>query len=242
MRRTWAVSIRAITGVLFASALAVACFSSAAGATTPAVTITPVGSASTSGTVHDGEVVTVSVTDNSVFTPGAKVNILECADPQGAVENLPKDIGSCDGETIQGDTVLVKPGGSITEARYTIYRLPSTTLGERPDGQPVCDAGDQCVLYVGQDQNDFTQPKLFSSPFIVTSNSTSTAPAVAAASGTATSIAPTAGTSSSGLGAGDPPASLALTGPGAALPWLVLTGAILLVAGGVGHLRTRAGS
>jgi hypothetical protein len=228
--------------VLVAAACAVICFPGSGSAATPAVTITPTSGAATSGSFQDGEVVTVTVKDNSTFTPGAKVNILECADPQGIAANLPRSISSCDGDTIQGDTVLVKPGGGISESHYTIYQLPSTTLGERPDGQPVCNAGNQCVLYVGQNQNDFTQPKLFSSPFIVAtaSGTAGSPPGTGTSSNDATSATPT--TTSVPATTTDPRGSLAFTGAGEALPWLLAAGGVLLLLGGVGRRWTRVKS
>jgi len=124
----------------------------------------------------DGETVTVSVGSNSVFSPNAKANILECADPGGTAANLPIDDSTCDGNTIQGNTVLVHNDGSLSAPNYTIYRLPSTVLGEQPNFQPVCNESNPCVLYVGQDQNDFTQPKMFSAPFTVSGAAGSPSP------------------------------------------------------------------
>jgi hypothetical protein len=241
MELTWGGARRVTVLVALAAGCAAVCFSGTAVAATPAVVITPVGSAPTTGSFEDGEVVKVAVADNTVFTPGAKVNILECADPQGIAANLPKDISGCDGETIQGDTVLVQPGGAVSATDYTIYRLPSVTLGESPDGQPVCNSTSQCVLYVGENQEDFTQPKLFSAPFTVTAATGGATSASGTATSAASSSAP-AVSSSSGEGAGDPPASLAFTGAGASLPWLAGIGGLLLVVGGAGRRWTRARS
>jgi hypothetical protein len=141
-----------------------------AAAATAAVEISP---AASSGAYSNGQQVTVSVGSNSVFQAGKKVNILECADPGGTTANLPKDDSTCDGNTIQGSTVLVQNDGSITASQYTLYELPSSTLGETSTGQPVCNQSNECVLYVGESQNDFTQPKLFSAPFSIRSSGTS---------------------------------------------------------------------
>jgi hypothetical protein len=231
---------------LVAAAVAVGCFPGRGAAATPVVTVTPTSGAPASGSFQDGEIVTVTVTDNSVFTPGSKVNILECADPQGTSANLPKSISTCDGDTIQGDTVLVKPGGAASETDYTVYQLPSATLGERPDGQPVCNATNQCVLYVGQNQNDFTQPKVFSSPFTVTSGSgVAGAPSGSAGSGSSASAAPvttTVSNTSSTPSTSDPQGSLAFTGSGAALPWLLAGGGALLLLGSAGRRWTKVRS
>ena len=56
-------------------------------------------------------------------------------------------------------------------ADYYIDKLPSVALGENPkDSLPVCDTSHPCVLYVGEDWNDFSKPKVFSAPFTVTSS------------------------------------------------------------------------
>ncbi len=68
---------------------------------------------------------------------------------------------------MQSGTVLVAGDGSFEISHYTIYSLPNTALEETPDVMPVCNSGSECVLYIGQDQNDFTQPKVFSAPFTV---------------------------------------------------------------------------
>ncbi len=158
-RSGWAFGALAAPGFVLL-ALAATVGAGPAGAVS-GVTVTP------GAPFTDGETVTVSVGSNSVFTPNAKVNILECADPGGSAANLPTDDSTCDGNTIQGNTVLVHGDGSLSAPNYTIYRLPSTTLGEQPNVQPVCNESNPCVLYVGQDENDFTQPKMFSAPFTV---------------------------------------------------------------------------
>jgi hypothetical protein len=232
---------------LFTAVLTLGLFPARGDAATPVVTIAPLQGTSVSGSYQDGEVVTVTVKDNSTFTPGSKVNILECADPGGTAANLPKTINTCDGDTIQGDTVLVQPGGGISESHYTIYLLPSAALGERPDGQPVCDGTNQCVLYVGENQNDFTQPKLFSPPFTVTAatSGAGTAAAGAGSSGAAATVPATtsapssSSSSSSSTSTSDPQGSLAFTGTGGSAPWLVGVGALLLVLGGAGRRWAR---
>ena len=88
-----------------------------------------------------------------------------------SADKLPEQFSACDENTIQGDSIIVQPNGSFSESSYVIYRLPSAVLGEGKSGQPVCDDTHQCVLYVGENQNDFTQPKVFSEPFVVTGSS-----------------------------------------------------------------------
>jgi hypothetical protein len=227
--------------VLLAAACAALWIPGRATAATPAVSITPVSGAGPSGQYTDGEVVAVSVKGNSTFVPGSKVNILECADPQGSAANLPKSIATCDGDTIQGDTVLVGTDGSVSESNYTIYQLPSATLGERPDGQPVCDDTNQCVLYVGENQNDFTQPKLFSAAFVVTGAAIAPAPATAGTTVPSGGDSSTTSTSQP-LASATTQSTLAVTGVSGALQVLALIGAALLVLGCVGRRWMKAGA
>jgi hypothetical protein len=135
-----------------------------AGAASVAVTIS---SPAPGGSFHSGSAASVSVGSNALFVPHSRVVILECSDPGGSAAQLPTSISNCDENTVQADTVLVQPNGSLSEKGYTLYSLPNAVLGEQSNWQPVCDATHKCVLYVGENQNDFTQPKLFSQPFSI---------------------------------------------------------------------------
>ena len=76
---------------------------------------------------------------------------------------LPISVNTCDGNTIQGVTILVQPNGSLFEHGYQLYALPNASqLGESSDTQPVCNQKKSCVLYIGQNQEKFTAPKMFS--------------------------------------------------------------------------------
>jgi hypothetical protein len=208
--------------------------------------------------LHNAETVSVSVGPNRFFTPHSHVNILECADPGGTSAKLPKDISTCDGNTIQGDTVLVADDGSFSEPKYTVYRLPSSTLGEQTNNQPVCDQANQCVLYVGQNQNDFTAPKLFSAPFSIAASagSTTTTPTSQTSStarSTTSSTASVSGASSStvtGPSSVEPSVSiatsmagdtgtLAATGLPSRATWVTVLAAALVLAGSLGRRAVR---
>ena len=199
-----------------------------AAAATPTVTVTPTVQGATNTSVYSGEVVVVSVGANSLFTPGAKVNILECADPAGTVAALPTSISNCDGNTIQGATLLVQSNGSVVDDQYTLYQLPNAVLGEQSNAQPVCNGSNQCVLYVGEDQNDFTQPKLFSAPFAI-----GQAPDGSSSGSSAVSIAPPTSLAASDGSAAT--GALALTGVPEALPWLILLGVLCILVGSSGR-------
>jgi hypothetical protein len=124
------------------------------------------------GDFSSGQTIGVHIPANSVLQSGHSINILECADPGGSVANDPTSDSACDGNTIQGNTVLVNPDGSVNYDSYIVYALPdSQNLDEPPSNTPVCNASAYCVLYIGQDQNDFTQPYVLSEPFLVSPNS-----------------------------------------------------------------------
>ena len=231
-----------------------------AGAASPEVTVTPGPGGQP---YRDGATVSIRVGPNSTFSPNSRIEVLECGAPRGVV---PTSDAACDGNTVQLGSVLVGSDGSFTVPSYTLYSLPNTTLGEAADNLPVCNATSECVLYVGQDQNDFTEPKTFSAPFAIepTSSSTPTtivrhAPAVAASTPTS---AATATGSAGGTGASPAVDSsdtathtagsssgtvdkdggvLAFTGV-AVLPWLFGIGTALVLAGAaLTRRRRRAG-
>jgi hypothetical protein len=131
----------------------------------PSGAVSPPALHMTSGTFHAGQRIKLSVGPNHYFTKYLHVNILECADPGGKKSNLPTSAASCDGNTIQGNTVIINKNGSFSTSGYTLYALPSKALDELSDTRPVCNTKNPCVLYVGQNQLDFTAPKLFSHPF-----------------------------------------------------------------------------
>jgi hypothetical protein len=223
----------------------------------PNVTVAP------DSNLHNGQSVSVTIGPNGFFTPNSHVNILECADPGGKAANLPRDDSTCDGNTIQGTTVLVATDGSFSTTGYSVYSLPSATLDEQSDGQPVCNATSPCVLFVGQDQNNFTAPKVFSAPFTVAPGevaTTTTAPNGTAAPGSTPPSSSGASTTSTPLTTGsttpatttsipsgvDPtaslntsggvaPTTLATTGPPAQLAWLICLGSGLMFVGSLGR-------
>ena len=155
---------RMTTSILCAIVVGIALVATAgtAGAVAaPALTITQ-------GPYHDGQRINVSVGPNHYFKPYSRINIIECADPGGKAKNLPASILACDGNTIQGNTILVQPNGSFSERGYQVYALPNASqLGETPDTRPVCNGKKACVLYVGQNQEKFSAPKIWSPPFTI---------------------------------------------------------------------------
>ncbi|MGD0882136.1 MAG: hypothetical protein ABSB09_11270 [Acidimicrobiales bacterium] len=118
------------------------------------------------GRYHNGQVITVSIGANKYFTRYLRVIVIECADPGGQVDALPVSDTACDGNSVQSGSLLVTKNGSFS-VRYPVYSLPNTLLGEAWDNEPVCNETHACVLYVGFDPNDFSQPKVFSAPFTI---------------------------------------------------------------------------
>ncbi len=225
----WSRAATVAVVVAFSAVVVVAYRPGPAAAATPTVTISP-GPAS--GAFTSGESVTVTVGPNSLFVPHTRVNMIECADPGGSAANLPTSLSTCDANTIEADTVLVQPDGSFVEHGYTLYALPNEVLGEQSNWQPVCNRTNQCVLYVGEDQDDFTQPKIFSAPFAFTSS----APAI-----TVSGTTPTTTAAAVSAGVSLAPSTLAFTGSSSALLWLAASGLCLLGGGLVGRriLRRR---
>jgi hypothetical protein len=162
MQRIWRGTAAAFVGGAALLGLALAGSTGAAGsAVAPTLTIT-------SGPYHDYQTINVSVGPNRYFTPYSRINIIECADPGGKKKNLPTNSTACDGNTIQGTTILVQPNGSWSEKGYRLYALPDRPqLGEQADSVPVCNQKKSCVLYIGQNQEKFTAPKLFSPSFTI---------------------------------------------------------------------------
>lgn len=160
LRRGFPFSV--LEAALLVAGVAMMTMSGSAGAVAPpALTITP-------GPYHNEQLINLSVGPNHFFKPYSRINIIECADPGGKAKNLPVSVDTCDGNTIQGVTILVQPNGSWYEHGYQLYALPNAPqLGETPDSQPVCNQKKSCVLYIGQNQEKFTAPKMFSAPFVI---------------------------------------------------------------------------
>ena len=211
---------------------AVAVAPSVAASAPPQLQVSP------SGNYQDGQKLSVGVGPNGYFAPHSRVNIIECTDPGGLASNLPKDITTCDGNTIQGTTILVGADGSFSQSDYPVYALPSTTLGEQNNALPICNQTNYCVLYVGQNQNDFTAPKVFSAPFSIAPSPTGTTTTSAgttssvSASGTSTTATTSPSTSATAV-----TGTLANTGFSPGDVWLAVAGMGLVLVGAMGRRR-----
>ncbi len=147
------------------------------------VTLTTIGSVTTGTPYSSGQVINISVAANSTlslanleteggYTGEPAMKAVECVDPGGLVANLPATpTGNCDGQTVLS-TSAVNADGSFTISDYTIYWLPdNATFGESSTQTPTCGTPpNDCVLYLGPAQSDFSKPHIFSAPFLVTNN------------------------------------------------------------------------
>jgi hypothetical protein len=175
--RRVAVTLAAVSA---AGAFSLATLTSPAGAAAPAegasgpyaVAVSPF----TAGYAYSsGQKINVVVPANTLFVSTTNVNILECAAPNGVLPTLPSE---CDGNTIQGPTVLPNSDGSINlqtegDGLYQVFALPdSISLGESASSAVDCGdtAATECVLYIGENQGDFTAPHIFSQPFYIEAN------------------------------------------------------------------------
>ncbi len=86
----------------------------------------------------------------------AGINVVECAAPNGVI---PTQVAACDGNTIQGSTILPATDGSFTFSNYQVYALPdSITLGEGTSGVSCGQtAATECILYIGNNQGRLHQ-------------------------------------------------------------------------------------
>jgi hypothetical protein len=172
-----------VASVSTVSALSIALMAGPAGAAPPTQgsivpnSAVPVDGNFTAGTPFaSGQNIDVTVPANSVFTSTTQdINILECSAPNGVPPTSPN---SCDGNTINGPTVTVNGDGSFdfeaaTGQAYQIFATPNAALGETPSGVACGNtAATECILYIGVQQSDFTQPHVWSQPFFITANGT----------------------------------------------------------------------
>jgi len=118
------------------------------------------------GPFSSGQIITIEVGPNRILEHGHRIYIRECAAPGGVPPTSPRQ---CDLRTTQRFRIYAGHHGAVDFGGYPVFALPdTTTLGEPPNGQPVCDLTHPCVLFIGQDRTDFDQPHVWSLPFSVT--------------------------------------------------------------------------
>ena len=80
------------------------------------LTITP----SPSNGYTSGEKISISVAANHYFVPFSSIKVIQCADPGGKTSVLPKSVLTCDGNTVQANTIIPARDGSFTERNYVV--------------------------------------------------------------------------------------------------------------------------
>ena len=118
-----------------------------------------------------GQQVDVTVPANADLPVNSNVLIVECNAPGGAP---PPDPSYCQGDTIQGVSIHPNPNGSLDlhaqkNVYYSLYALPDYVSFQETSG-PACDLVNDCILYIGDNQNDFTYPHYWSAPFSIAPN------------------------------------------------------------------------
>ena len=167
--RRRAVTIAAAIAVAAAVPVSLLAMAGTAGAANPLqlATVTP-GETATAGTpFSSGQVVTVNVPANSILSPvaGQNIVVVECAAPGGVDPSVPS---ACDPNSVSGDSLTPNADGSLSYSNYQLYSLPNAkAFGESPTGTPVCNLANQCVLYIGTNYGDFTQPHVWSQAFVI---------------------------------------------------------------------------
>ena len=162
-----------------AGAIVAVVFASPAGADPANNTIVPNSAQAqgsfTSGTPFDsGQGIDVVIPSNSVFTSGENLTVEECSAPNGAI---PMVITVCNGGTASGPSVTANSDGSFDYINnggnplgdpYQVFYTPDPALGNTGTS-PACGdtSATECILYIGPNPNDFTQPHLWSQPFFV---------------------------------------------------------------------------
>ncbi len=116
------------------------------------------------GVFTSGQIVTVVVGPNSILEPRRHVTIRECTAPSGRPWSSQ---WQCDVKTIQQLPLFAGRHGTVVAHGYPIFALPDATLGEPPQGVPVCNLSHPCVLLVSEGQSWSTGPHLWSLPFSV---------------------------------------------------------------------------
>ena len=190
-RRYWTVLQRVGIGMLVAAIVALGLVA-AAGATVNSGDIVP-NAAQATGTFTagtpfaSGQNINVVIPANTAFASpdnSTDKQIVECSAPNGVVPTLTT---ACDGETVEGPTVVANTDGSFTLTNYTVYALPDlASLGEGSGG-PTCGAtaATECILYIGDNYENFTAPHLWSDPFFIEQNNASPDSGTPAGDGTA---------------------------------------------------------
>lgn len=221
------------------------------------MTATPVASVTPASGLTDGQIVAVHA---GGLPPEHTIQVEQCA---GTVARPPTDNTACDGLTLdtQAGTdahgnYVNAPGDSNGDTGVVVYTRPSPLL--KSPTTIVCDGAHPCVLYVGVDQNDFSQPHVFTditfTPGVVAPGAgTVLAPGAGAPAVTVSQLAtpsttgapaPAALPASAGVpvrGTGGGPTALAFTGAPPFVPGLAALGLAAVAIASLARRRTLEG-
>ena len=97
---------------------------------------------------------------------------------------------ACDGlDQSRAPPLWPTPDGSFTLTNYTVYALPDlVSLGEGSGGPAGATPATECILYIGDNYEDFTAPHLWSDPFFIEPNNASPDSGTPAGDGTAPAV------------------------------------------------------
>ncbi len=175
--RKVAISLAAAVAIAGSSGIAAVGLSGVAGAVGPANgaqvgVATPSGSSTPGKPFSSGQTITINVPANTVLPGDTNVLIEECSAPNGVIPSLSS---ACDSNTVDSDTITPNsdgPGdGSFTYSTYQVFALPDTLIGDTGSSSVHCGptAATECMLYIGDNVQDFTQPHFWSQPFLAVS-------------------------------------------------------------------------
>jgi hypothetical protein len=130
----------------------------------------PIGTVTPGTPFSSGQAIDIAIPANSIFSPTQNILIIECSAPNGDIPTLSS---ACNGDTINGPSIEPNADGSIgfqaaTGSLYQVFATPDPALGDTSTS-PACGetAATECILYIGNDQNDFTKPHVWSQPFFI---------------------------------------------------------------------------
>jgi hypothetical protein len=114
---------------------------------------------------------TENATDTGpLFNTTEALLVVECSAPNGVI---PTSTSACNGDTVGPGSLFANSDGSVnyvdsTGLFYPVYFTPDSALGDTATS-PKCGntSATECILYIGTDFDDFTEPHVWSQPFFV---------------------------------------------------------------------------
>lgn len=146
--------------VRWCAALALVACMVVGGVVAPSEAAGPTATVEPATGLADLQVVTVR---GSGFPPTSRIQIMECS---GTLAKPPPDDLSCDGTTLNAQAITDDHGSFLNSKSdpsgsthgFRMFSLPRAGF---PPSLTTCDRSHACLLYVGVEQTDFTQPHAF---------------------------------------------------------------------------------